>query len=454
MIPVIISSLSVVVVVILVLVIKNVATPKKVSGVAKLIKQGKNPAAIKLAKQILAKNPKDFVAHYYLGKAYVANNSPELALIEYRNVNENALFDGSFKEVPFRREFASLLMKFDKTEEAMREYLLLTKQDPTNAENFFNAGKLTEKSGRKDLALGFYKKTIAIDPRNAKAHASLGNILFQSKQLAEAKSEIERAIALNPNEYSCYYFLGKLLKESKDLGGAVNAFDKAQRDPEYKQKALIERGSCYMIANRADNAQIDFQRAIELDKENNKSDTLYARYFLASCYEKNRKIEKAIEQWQIIYAKNHNFRDVSSKLSEYKDVQTNDSLKDYLTCTDSEFVEICKNMALKALNLSSQQASTAKDGAVILAVEAGNSDWHTVKKQTQYLRFFRSLEPIEDNAVRDALDSAKTSNCTKSYIVASSGFTRAAIDFAENRPIELIDKDRLEKMLVATTVKK
>ena len=84
-----------------------------------------------------------------------------------------------------------------------------------------------------------------------------------------------------------------------------------------------------MIANRLDNAAIDFQRAIELDKSNTKQETLFARYFLATCYEKLRKIEKAIEQWEEIYKVNKSFRDVSTKLSEYKDLQNNDFLKDY-----------------------------------------------------------------------------------------------------------------------------
>ena len=448
---VLIAAISVVVIGLLVFIIKAAAAPKKVDSVRRLLKQGKNQAAAKVAKQIIAKDPNNYLAHYYLGKAYLADNRGELALIEYKTVNEHALFDAVLQEVPFRREFAALLVKFDHQEEAMREYLLLTKQEPTNADNFFNAGRLSEQVGRKDLALGFYKKCLMLNPKNAKAHASMGYILFQSKQFTEAKQELNVAISLNPEEYSCYYFLGKILKESKDIAGAVKAFDKAQRDSEYKQKALIERSTCYMIANRIDNAQIDLQRAIELDKDGTKNDTLYARYFLAACYEKNRKIEKAIEQWQIIYSKNHSFRDVASKLSEYKDLQANDSLKDYLTCSDAEFIEICKNLCLKALNLSAQKADSVRDGCSILAVEAKEDDWRNMRKQAQYLRFYRAIEPVEDTAVREVLDKAKAANCTKSYVIASSGFTRTAIAFAENRPVELIEKQRLETLLTTSS---
>lgn len=450
---VLIAAIAVIVVALSIFIVKTVSAPKKVDSVRRLLKQGKNQAAAKMAKQIIAKDPKNYLAHYYLGKAYCADNRGELALMEYKLVNENALFDAVLKEIPFRREFAALLVKFDHKEEAMREYLLLTKQEPTNADNFLNAGKLSEQAGRKDLALGFYKKCLALSPKNAKAHASMGYILFQTKQYSEAKQELNVAISLNPEEYSCYYFLGKLLKENKDIAGAIKAFDKAQRDSEYKQKALIERSTCYMVANRLDNAQIDLQRAIDLDKTGTQSDTLYARYFLAACYEKNRKIEKAIEQWQIIYAKNHTFRDVATKLSEYKDLQANDSLKDYLTCSDAQFIEICKSLCQNAMNLSPQQADPAKDGCICITVEAKDDDWRNMRKQTQYLRFYRSLEPLEDSAIREALDKAKSLNCSKTYVIASAGFTRAAILFAENRPVELIENKRLESLLSASAAK-
>lgn len=241
--------------------------------------------------------------------------------------------------------------------------------------------------------------------------------------------------------------MGKLLKDAKDFGGAVKAFDKAQRDSEYKQKALIERATCYMMANRMDNAQIDLQRAIELDKEGTNNDTLYARYFLATCFEKSHKIEKAIEQWEAIYSKNRSFRDVSSKLQEYKDLQSNDNLKDYLTCSDQEFTEICKNAITKVMKMNPQQVESKKYGCQIIATESASGDWMNMRKQSFFIRFYREPDPLEEGPVREALDKAKASNCAKTYILASAGFARPAQAFAENRPIELIGKDKLQSLL-------
>lgn len=427
-------------------IIKSTVTPKRAEGIGKLIKNGKYAQAQKLAKQIIQKEPSNYVAHYNLGRAYLLDNKHELALMEYKYVNEHALFDHNIPEVEFRQQLAQLLLKFNHTDEALKEYLLLTKQDPTNAENFFNAGKIYDAKNKTDSALGFYQKCIQLNKKHVKAHAAFGLMLFKTKNYTEAKKEIDLAIKMSPETYSSYYYLGKILKEGKDYSGAVKAFEKAVRDPEFRQRSLIERGSCYMMANSMDNAMNEFIKAINASKNESSSETLYARYFLASCYEKARKIDKAIEQWENIYKHNRSFRDVPAKLSEYKDLQQNDALKEYLTCGNEEFIDICKH-AVGALKLSAQQASLEKWGAQLICTEAKNDNWMNVRKQAFLVDFFRETSPVEDTVIRKILDEVKSSNCTKAFVCSSSGFTSSATGYAENRPVELIGKDKLGKIL-------
>lgn len=432
-------------------VIKSLISPKKIEGIQRLIKQGKIPQAIKLAKALIQKNPSDYLAHYYLGKAYLKDNKSELALMELKYVDQKAVFDANLSELEFRQEIAPLYVKFNQPDEAIKQYLLLTKLNPRDAENFYNAAKIYDSKGKSDLALGFYDKTLKLNRRHVKAHAAMGLLLFKAKQYQDAKKEIDLAISLSPETFSTYYYLGKILKENKDFPGAVKAFEKAGRDAEYRQKSLIECGTCYMAGNSIDNAINCFERAIASNKDTDKNETLYARYFLAACYEKTRKIEKAIEQWEAIYAKNRSFRDVSAKLSEYKDLQANDSLKEYLTSSEDGFLKICENACNKGLGLSTQNASITKWGCQIMATEAKNADWRSVRKQLFLLKFYRETEPLEDFIVRKTLDEIKSLNCSKAYILSSSGFTHTASGAAENRPCELISKEALEAVLDKAT---
>ncbi|MDR2898157.1 MAG: tetratricopeptide repeat protein [Spirochaetaceae bacterium] len=368
--------------------------------------------------------------------------------MEFKIVNQNALFGKTIPEAEFRKTVAQLYIKYNQPEEALKEYLLLVKLEPGNAEYYYNIGSLFEKRERSDQAIGYYQKAIELNPKHIKAHAAMGLLLYRGKQIAEAKKEIHTAISLDPNAYSSYYYLGKILKESKDYVGAVNAFEKSMRDPEYRQKSMIERGICYFSANNTEKAEAEFERAISATQDEASPDTLYARYFLASCYEKAREIDKAIAQWQKIYAKKRGFKDVADKLAQYSDLQANDQMKEYLTSSSEDFIKICTRLALVGFNQEAKDTASTKFGCRILATEAKSAEnWMNVRQQTSLLLFYRDTELIEDAVLRSLLEEMKAKNINKSIVLSSAGFSRPALSFAENRPIELVGKEKLELLL-------
>lgn len=426
--------------------IKSVTSPKRADTILKLIKQGKYGAAIKTAKSILQKNPKDSKVHFMLGKAYIADGKSELALTEFRFVDQNSLFE-DVSEKEFRKAFGELYTKFHQPEEALKQYLLLTKLDSNNAEWYFRCAKIFESRGKPDQALTFYQKTLALDRRNVQAYAASGLLLFHAQQFSEAKKAIDHAIQLSPETCSSYYYLGKILKESHDYPGAVNAFEKALRDPEFKQKSLIERGTCFVAAKSLDKAALEFERAIKLDPSNEKKETLYARYFLADCKEKSRDIDAAIKQWHIIQSVQSNFRDVAQKLASYSDYQTNDSMKEYLTSNSETFNEIATKLTKVCYGLETKNIHSKKFGCILVAGQPDTDNWRNQRPQTILFIYYRDTTAIQESLVRKAFDEMKSKAYTKLIICTSSSFSTPATTFAENRPVELVDKDKLEAML-------
>lgn len=434
-------------------VIKSFISPQRIGTIQKLLKQGKTTGAIKLAKTIVTKDNRDFQAHYYLGKAYYMDNKFELALMEFKIVNENAIFDEmDIPEAEFRKLSAILYKKFKQIDEALKEYLLLTKIAPGDADTFFQIGSLFEEKNKTEQALNYYQKAITLNPRHVQAHSARAMILYRNKQFADARKAIEKAISLSPETFSSYYYLGKILKENKEYANAVNSFEKALRDAEFRQRALIERGSCYIAVNNIEKAIDEFDRAIRSAKRDDDNETLYARYFLATCYEKQRKVDSAIKQWEKIYQHNKAFRDVASKLMEYKDLTVNDNMKEYLTSFSENFVELCKHITSTSLNLSVKEAGMTKSAVKIIAKEGKSENWMNVRVQLYLLLFFRETEQIGENIVRTVAEQVKKQNYIKALIFTSSGFTRSASQFAESRPIELINKDKLQQLLDKITL--
>ncbi len=442
-IPIIIVGISAVA--IIGIIAKNVFAPKKIANLADYVKQGKYSTAARLCKQLLQKDQRNPELHYLLGLAYLEDRKEELALMEFKTVNEIGQFGGYVPEAEFRKKIAELYRKFDQPAEALKEYLLLIKLEPTNADYFFQAGTLFEERGNTERAEGFFRKAIQIDPRHSSAHFKLGMLLYRVKRSVEARAEFEASIGRGDDNLQAYYYLGRILMENHDFVAALVAFEKAQRNPKVKAKALVGRGSCYMHLNSLEKAITELERAVRVINNESSNDTLYARYFLSLCFEKMRRLEDAIEQWERIYKKKPSFRDVAEKLSQYQDLRADDSLKDFLTASQDEFLEQCKAIVL-ALDLAPQDLTEIPNGCQIIAMEA-ESRFRNTRKMPRLIRILRITEVIDLSTVRALHEDMKRMGVNRGVIVAPTRFSRTAAEFAETRPLELIDRERLQKLL-------
>jgi len=201
-----------------------------------------------------------------------------------------------------------------------------------------------------------------------------------------------------------------------------------------------------------DKAVVELERAVKLAKDEGAPEALYARYFLAMCFEKMRNLDRAIEQWEKIYARKPGFRDVAEKLTQYQEYRSDDKMKDYLTCGREEFIELCKAVTQQALQLNIRDVSMTPNGVDMIAVENDSEKWMGTKKMPRLLRFLRVSEMLDDSSIRSLLDQMKKLSIIKGSIITSSSFNRAALEFGENRAVELLAKDQLQELLAKTTL--
>ena len=303
------------------LLIRSMVSPQKNAVIEKYINAGKYATAIKRAKAIIAKNPRDTKAHYLLGKAYLADGRAELALMEFKAISKT-VFESKAEEIEFRTVTAQLYERFQQHTEALAEYALLIKLDPQNAEYHYAIGQLFEHLNKAEQAIFHYRQAISLNSKYAAAHAALGLLLFRNKMMSEAKQEIATALALEPENTTALYYHGRLLRETKEYAQALAAFEKAARNADLRQKCFTERGLCYLDANSLEKAAFEFDRALKLTTaKNSNPDTLRLRYASAACYEKMRDLDRAIEQWEAIHALAPNYKDVADKLNQYRDLR-------------------------------------------------------------------------------------------------------------------------------------
>ena len=425
------------------LLIRSIISPKKAASIEKYINAGKYAAAIKRAQAIIAKNPRDTKAHYLLGKAYLADGRAELALMEFKSISK-ASFESKAQEKEFRNLTAQLYERFQQHTEALAEYALLIKLDPQNAEYHYAIGQLFEQLNKTEQAIFHYRQAITL----AAAHAALGLLLFRNKMMSEAKQEISTALRLEPDNTTALYYQGRLLRETKEYAQALASFEKAARNADLRQKCFTERGLCYLDANSLEKAAFEFDRALKLTTvKNSNPDTLRLRYAAASCYEKMRDLDRAIEQWEAIHAVASGYKDVADKLNQYRDLRSNDYMKEYLTVGAEPFLKLCKAITEQAFALSVQSQKEIKQGCAIIALEDNSEKWMNVRKQPKLFIYSRDSDIIGDSFLRSLHEQMKAQGLVRVVVITSSGFSRSALSFAENRPFELIDKDKLESML-------
>ncbi|MDR0876751.1 MAG: tetratricopeptide repeat protein [Treponema sp.] len=434
-------------------IIKSIVSPKQVGALAALIKNGRTGAAIKAAKRLIAKDPKNAEAHYYLGLAYQKEKRGELALMEFKTVNQLGISEREIPEVEFRQTLAQLFIQFNQGEEALKEYLLLIKLLPTHSDYYYWAGKLFTERNRMDMAEQYLRKAAELSPRDGKIHYELGVMLYKDKKASEAKAALNVALKhQRENTGQTYFYLGKIQKDSKDYTGAAASFEKAARDAKFRIRALVERGGCFMSLNAVEKAIPDLERAVGAITAEADSDSLYARYFLGMCYEKNRDLDKAIAQWDKIYAQKKNFRDVGEKLSQYQDLRSDDGMKDYITAAPDEFTELCKAVTAQSLELQVQTVKSFPEGCELVAIEGESAKWRNTRKMPRLIRFFQSSDPLDEPEIRSILDDAKEGNITRAVVLTGSDFTRAAIEYASSRPVELFNRDKLSALLKGVKV--
>ncbi|MDR1307918.1 MAG: tetratricopeptide repeat protein [Treponema sp.] len=428
-------------------IVKSIALPKRADQILEFLKKGKTQIVIKAAKAILAGDPKNADARYFLAKAYLAEKKEDLAYGELKTLSLSGAAGEFTPEEDFRKELAQLFVKNKQIEEALKEYILLIKLKPEKPEYYYWAGKLFTERNRPDMAQNYLRKAAELSPRDPKIHFELGVMLYKSKNTMEAKDALERSLKFQADNAQAYYYLGKIQKDARDYNGAAATLEKAARDPLYRLRALLERGSCYMALNAADKAIPDLERAVKAITEEKAPESLYARYFLAMCYEKNRGMEKAIEQWDKIHSVKANFKDVEAKLAQYQDLRNDDAVKDFLSSGNREFMEICKTMVSLSLALTVKFSKTIPDGAELVVIENESAKWKNARKQPRLIRIYRSPDMVDDAKIRSILDDAKKQNMARAMVITSSGFTGSALDYAESRPVELYNKTKLQELL-------
>ena len=419
--------------------------PHKLKTIERMMKIGNSKEAIKNLKKILTKDSGNYEARKLLADAYYLQKQDAQAISEYQIAEKYTEEMPSEWEVALRSNFADVLYRKERMKEALREYITLTKINSLQKVRIFQRiGGIYYQFKAFDQAALYYRETIKRDVTVYDAHLGLGKSLYQLKQYKEALIQFQKSIKLGSEDSEPYYWVGKCYQNLGELNRAIEAFAFEQKDKAIRAKTLIEKAICYNQTGFENQTISELTTILRSDRFTPEAE-MTLRYHLAEAYESKNNVIAAIKHWELINAKNPNFREVSKKLFQYNSFRASDAIKDYITVSVEDFTAICEKLILRLSYVTHEVKSVSKEEVIIIARE--EFKLITGKITFKLVIFARFIHPLSERQIRAYLPLIKRYNCSLCIVVSVSNFSPLSVDFSRSRPLTLIGPDRLNQLL-------
>jgi tetratricopeptide (TPR) repeat protein len=444
MIPVIMAFLALVIVVVIFMLMmgRGRAGSKRTRG---------KDAVIKDATRRLAQNPRDPEALSDLGDVYFREESWAEAMKTYDILMELPPGTPGVNEFETSLRYALSAMKLNLTDAAYKGFTTARGLKQDNFEVNYNLGLLEFQKKNYEKAIQLLSSAKNLDPDSAPALRYLGHAYFRVKKPKEAMTFIRKAIELAPDDKESLYTLAECYYEANQTEQALRIFDHLRADPVMGPEACLLSGTIRAGNHQYEGAIQDFE--IGLKHQSIKPDILVdLRYRLATAYLKQNDIGKALILLNLIQNDTPDYKDVSSLIGKYRELNANQNLQIYTMAPQADFVALCRKIVMtyfprakvKITNISIQKSEWAD----ILA-EIDTSKWSDVIM----FRFIRAPGGVGELVVRDFHSHLKEVKAGKGICITIGNFTEEAKRYTEARLIDLIEKDRLSAILNAVDAK-
>ena len=139
------------------------------------------------------------------------------------------------------------------------------------------------------------------------------------------------------------------------------------------------------------------------------------------------------------------YKDVDSLVIRYSELNQNKNLQVYLLAGTSDFVALCRRFMAayrKDAFVKVEDVQVASE-CVEFICEVESSKWSA----KELYRFYRTQTAIGDIYIRDFHSKIRDSKCDNGVCVTMGCFSESCHKFSEGRPIDLVEKDELCKIL-------
>ena len=245
--------------------------------------------------KLIAKDPKDGNAYYYLGDIYLKHQQKDSAKIYFEKglavAPKNPLSMvglGTLDYINNQQEAAKL--KFDQA----------ISNGKRNAIMYYKIGEcyaIHEKKNYSDAIFYLKEKALVYDNSLIDAHLLLGDIYLWQNDGNNAAANYNNALLVNPKSAKTMIRKGQIYLYSKNYTEALNLYLKGIQSDSSYSPAYRELGELYAKAQRFNEALAAYKTYIDRSDNNDETKLMYGKFlYLAKDYLKAIDILKELQE--------------------------------------------------------------------------------------------------------------------------------------------------------------
>ena len=402
-------------------------------------------AIMREATRRLAQNPKDPDSLAAMGDIYYREESWDKALKTYEVLIDLCGSNSDLDEFEINMRYGMAALKLGRTDDAYKGLVIARTLKQSNFEVNYNLGFLEFNKKSYEKAIQLLQQARTQDPEHAATLRYLGHALFRVKNYRESLALLRKAIDLSPEDKESLYAIAECYYELNQTEQAIKIFTHLRADPALGPNASLFAGTIHLNLHQFPKAIMDFE--IGLKHENLKIEVaVELKYRLAMAYLKQQEIGRALGYLRDVQATYPNYKDVPALIAKYQELNANKNLQIFLMAPTGDFVTLCRKVALayfQNAKVKITDISVNKNEWADILAEVETRKWQDIV----FFRFIRTQGLIGELTLRDFHARIKEVKAGKGYCLTTGSFTEEAKKFVEARLIDLIEKDRINKIL-------
>lgn len=399
---------------------------------------------IKEANKKLAKNPHDLAGLIPLGDVYFSSQIWDKAYLIYNDLSKLDSKSGfvNLDECFLRLGISAL--QLGKNPEAVQALVSAYKINSVSFENNFYLGKAMFNQKLYEKSVPLFKKAILAKPESTGVYFLLAQSLYFAKKYRECLSFFKKALDEDPSNKEALFNMSDAMFQEGRGDRAIKIFMHLRADPVYGARSCLRAGIFHTKINDLNSAIQDYE--IGLKHENEPSDIrVEIEYNLARCYFEKNQIAKGLALLKAIRNSVQNYKDVNSLINRYQELSQNNNLQIYISANSNDFVTLCRKFILtKYKNSNVKIQNIEKDSLYTdILTEIFAATWQDVV----LFRFFRTTGSVGEIYIREFHEHMNDVNAERGFCVSAGIFSEESKKYIEGRPIDLIEKTELTKIL-------